>query len=95
MFTEKSIFELQLFIMELKFVTDEKGRQIEVIVPIAEWRKMEKKAVAAKRTSPKKPANEQFKKALKKKLAEGLKQVKLHQEGKIKLKSARQLLNEL
>lgn len=85
--------------MELKFITDEKGRQIEVIVPIAEWKKLEKKTSAkkavAKKTAPKKPANEKFKKELKKKLADGLKQVKLHQEGKIKLKSLDELIHEL
>jgi hypothetical protein len=80
--------------MDLKFVTDEKGRQIEVIVPIAEWRKMEKQK-SGKKAVAKKTSNEKFKKKLKKQLEEGLKMVKLHQEGKIKLKSLDELINEL
>lgn len=40
-------------------------------------------------------ANEKFKKKLEKQLKKGLEQVKLHQEGKIKLKSLEDLINEL
>ena len=39
--------------------------------------------------------NAKFKRRIKKNIEEGLRLVNLHQQGKIKLKSARQLLNEL
>ena len=80
--------------MELKFITDESGRQIEVIVPIAEWRKIRKQKALKKKPSQK-PSNEKFRKELKKKLQEGFKQIKLHQAGKIKLKTLDELISEL
>lgn len=41
------------------------------------------------------PAKEKLKKRVKKDLEEGFRLIKLHEAGKVKLKSARQLLNEL
>ena len=41
-----------------------------------------------------KKSNEAFKKKLKKDLQQAFKEVELHQQGKIELKSARELLNE-
>ena len=79
--------------MYLKFITDEKGRPIEVIVPIAEWKKINKQS-AGKKTIPQ-PSNAKFQKELKKKLEEGFKLIKLHQAGKIKLKSIDELIREL
>lgn len=80
--------------MELKFITNEKGKQIEVIVPIAEWKKI-KERTSPKKKSLQKPSREKFKKELKKKLEEGFKQIKLHQAGKIKLKTLDELISEL
>ncbi len=76
--------------MELKFITDEKGNPVEVIVPIREWKNIEKKISSVKK-----------KKGLSKKqeILNGLKRsieaVRLHRQGKLKLKTAEDLLNEL
>ena len=80
--------------MELKFINDEKGKPVEVILPYTEWKRLDKLDAAVNKKT-KNAANEKFKKKIEKQLREGLKQVQLHQEGKIKLKSARQLLDEL
>lgn len=54
------------------------------------------KITSVSKTKKKKlTAKEKFKRKLKKDLTEGFRQIKLHQEGKIKLKSARELLDEL
>jgi len=91
---KQSIFEVNHSGMELKFITDEKGRQIEVIVPIAEWKKI-KKRQPPKKTASRKSSAKKFKRELKKTLEEGFKQIKLHQAGKIKLKTLDELISEL
>lgn len=76
--------------MELKFITDEKGKPLEVIVPIKAWKTIERKIGSVKK-----------KKRVSKKqeILDGLKRsieaVRLHRQGKLKLKTAEELLNEL
>lgn len=76
--------------MELKFITDENGNPLEVIVPIGEWKKIERKIGAGKGKR---------KTSKKQEILNGLKRsveaVRLHRKGKLKLKTAEQLLHEL
>jgi len=76
--------------MELKFITDENGNPVEVIVPIKDWRKIEKKMNPGKKKKQTTKTQE---------ILDGLKRsveaVRLHQKGKLKLKTAEQLLHEL
>lgn len=78
--------------MTLQFTYDNKGRKIGVFIPIGEWKKFAKKykELDSYKDDPI-PSKEEVLNSIK----EGLDQVKLHQEGKLALKTAQQLLDEL
>ncbi len=78
--------------MAMQYTYDNKGRTIGVFIPIGEWKKIAKKYKELDTpTDTPTPSKEDILNSIK----EGLEQVKLHQQGKIKLKTAQQLLDEL
>jgi hypothetical protein len=80
--------------MTLQYTYDNKGRAIGVFIPITEWKKITKKYKELETTNEDEympPTKQEVLNSIK----EGLEQVKLHQQGKIKLKTAQQLLDEL
>ena len=87
-----SYWLLRFVIMTLQFTYDNKGRKIGVFIPIGEWKKFAKKYKELDSyTADSIPSKEEVLKSIK----EGLDQAKLHHEGKLALKTAQQLLDEL
>ena len=80
--------------MTLQYTYDNKGRAIGVFIPILEWKKITKKYKELE-TPEEEVDTPPTKQEILDSIRDGLKQVKLHQQGKIKLKSAKQLLDEL
>jgi len=78
--------------MTLQYTYDNKGRALGVFIPISEWKKITKKYKELDVTTDEAPPT---KDEILKSIAEGIQQAKLHQQGKIKLKTAQQLLDEL
>ena len=77
--------------MSLQYILDSKGEKTGVFIPIKEWERLKKTFKELKKEPVTDTSNEEITEDLK----EALDQVKLHQEGKVKLKSARELLDEL
>ncbi len=80
--------------MTMQYTYNDKGKPIGVFIPISEWKKLKKKykeLEAEEEVEEAPPTKEEILNDIK----EGLKQVKLHQQGKIKLKTAQQFLDEL
>jgi hypothetical protein len=79
--------------MTLQYTYDNKGRAIGVFIPISEWKKITKKhrdlTIEEENYIP--STKEEVLNGIK----EGLKQVKLHRQGKLKLKTGQELLDEL
>ena len=77
--------------MNLQYVSDNKGKKTGVFIPIDDWKILQKHLSDL--------VNLEYQEPTKAEILEGLrdafKEVKLHQEGKIKLKPARELLHEL
>lgn len=76
--------------MELKYITDESGKPIEVIVPIAEWEKIKKKKSPGKATGRK-----NTKSGLLGEIREAVTNLNLVKKGKLKAKPLKELLDEL
>jgi hypothetical protein len=78
-------------IMNLQYVSDNKGKKTGVFIPIEDWEILLKHLNGLD--------NIEFQEPTKAEILEGLKnafnEVKLHREGKIKLNPARELLHEL
>ena len=77
-----------------QYTYDNKGRAIGVFIPILEWKKMTKKYKELKIGEEENnipPTKTEILRSIK----EGLQQVQLHQQGKIKLKTAQEQLDEL
>jgi hypothetical protein len=79
--------------MTLQYTYDNKGRALGVFIPISEWKKITKKYkdLNTPEVEDEPPARQEILQSIK----DGIHQVKMHQEGKIKLKTAQQLLDEL
>ena len=79
--------------MTLSYTYNNKGKAIGVVIPISEWKKLKKKykELDSIEDEDKAPTTEEIYEGIR----QGLKEIKLHQEGKLKLKSAQQLLDEL
>ena len=78
--------------MTLQYTYDNKGRTVGVFIPISEWKKITKKYKSldvANDDVP--PTKDEILKSIK----DGMQQVKLHRQGKVKLKTAKELLDEL
>lgn len=78
--------------MTLQYTYDSKGKKLGVFIPISEWKKIAKKYKELDEAANENPPTRQ---EILDSIKEGLEQVKLHQQGKIKLKTAQQLLDEL
>ena len=78
--------------MTLQYTDDNKGRTVGIFIPIGEWKKITKKYKELNTTEEDLPPT---KEEILKSIKEGIQQAKLHQQGKIKLKTAQQLLDEL
>ena len=77
--------------MSLQYILDNKGKKTGVFIPIEEWERLKKTFKDLEKEKVKSPTKSDILNGLK----EALEEVKLHQEGKIKLKSARELLDEI
>jgi hypothetical protein len=78
--------------MTLQFTDDNKGRKIDVFIPISKWKKFAKKYKELDTYGDDPiPTKEEVLNSIK----EGLAQVNLHQEGKLALKTAQQLLADV
>lgn len=78
--------------MTMQYTYDSKGKKLGVFIPIGEWKKIAKKY---KELDDAANDNVPTKQDILNSVKEGLEQVKLHQKGKLKLKTAQQLLDEL
>ncbi|GAB4048418.1 hypothetical protein [Spirosoma litoris] len=77
--------------MNIQYISDRKGKRTGVYIPIKEWEKITKRYdLPVEEEEP-----ELTKDQLVSNIREALEEVKLAKEGKVKLKSARELLNEL
>ncbi len=79
--------------MSLQYTYDNKGRALGVFIPISEWKKIAKKYKDLE--SPAETDAPPTKQEILNSIKEGIRHAKLHQKGKIKLKTAQQLLDEL
>ena len=73
--------------MELQYITDNKGHKSAVQLPINDWLKIQKQLKELEKL--------QDKKAFFADLIEAVEEVKLAKQGKVKLQSAKDFLNEL
>ncbi|WP_173380610.1 hypothetical protein [Leptospira mayottensis] len=76
-----------------KFITDHKGKKLSVVISIKEFNTLLKELQNARRSraNDKEPTKKEILASIK----QGMKEVELHKQGKIKLKSAKELLDEL
>ncbi len=81
--------------MTMQYTYNDKGKPIGVFIPISEWKKLKKKYKDLDAEEDGADDVPPSKEEIFNDIREGLKQIKLHQEGKIKLKTAQQLLDEL
>lgn len=80
--------------MNVQYISNQKGQRTAVIVPIQEWNKIKKQLDLPANTT-KEDNTAISKDELLADIKEALREVKLSKEGKIKLKSAWDLLDEL
>ncbi len=78
--------------MTAQYTYDSKGRPLGVFIPINEWIEITEKYKELGEPTQELPPSKQ---EIIDSIQEGLRQVKLHGEGKIKLKTAKQLFDEL
>jgi hypothetical protein len=79
--------------MNLHYITDNKGNKTDVVIPINDWEQL--KARFEELENIEDDYTEPTKEEILNGLKEALEEVKLHQEGKLQLKPARDLLNEI
>ena len=84
--------------MNVQYISDHKGKRTAVVLPIKEWNKIKKQLDIP--TDNEREERDEDGLALNKAaiiadVKEALEEVKLYKQGKIKLKSARELLDEL
>lgn len=77
--------------MNLQYISDNKGKKTGVFIPIDDWKIIQKYLFGVVELDYKEPTKAEVLEGLK----NAFNEVKLHREGKIKLKSARELLHEL
>ena len=77
--------------MNLQYISDNKGKKTGVFIPIDDWKILEKHLSAVVDLEYQEPTKAEILEGLK----NAFKEVKLHREGKVKLKPARELLHEL
>jgi hypothetical protein len=77
--------------MKLQYVSDNKGKKTGVFIPIADWNILKTHLAGIAELNIDEPTKAEILEGF----TEALQEVKLHREGKVKLKSARELLHEL
>ncbi|MEZ4776025.1 MAG: hypothetical protein R3D00_22805 [Bacteroidia bacterium] len=77
--------------MRLQIIQDSKGKTTGVYIPINEWKQLKKQYRGLEMLEYEAPTKEQILQELK----EALQQLKLVEEGKLKARPAKELLNEL
>lgn len=79
--------------MKLQIIQDSKGKATGVYIPISEWKKLKKqyKDLEALELEYEEPTKEQILQELK----EAVNELKLVEQGKLKARSAKELLDEL
>ena len=77
--------------MSFQYILDNEGKKTGVFIPIKEWKRLEKKFNELKEEEIIDLSREEIAEGLK----EALDQVQEHRKGKVQLKSARTLLDEL
>lgn len=77
--------------MALQVIQDGKGRPAGVFIPIDQWKMLKKQYRDLEELEYEAPTKEQILQELK----EAAEEVRLHKQGKLKLKTAQELLSEL
>jgi len=77
--------------MKLQYVSDSRGKKTGVFIPISDWNILKSHLSGVIGVDIEEPTKAEILKGF----SDALNEVKLHREGKIKLKSARELLHEL
>ncbi|EKR57027.1 MULTISPECIES: hypothetical protein [Leptospira] len=75
-----------------QYITDDKGKKLSVVLSIKEYQNLLKELENIRHNIKEK---EPTKKEILDGIKQGLKEVELHRQGKLKLKSAKELLDEL
>lgn len=79
--------------MSLQFISDNHGNKVSVVIPIQDWNKLKKQYKVLEKLET--DDNETTKESIISDLKEAVDQLSLARQGKLKLKSARDLYNEL
>lgn len=77
--------------MELQIINDDQGNTTGVYIPIKNWKKLKKKYKDLESLENKEPSKQQLLQELK----QAVKEIKLIEEGKLKGRTAKALLDEL
>ncbi len=77
--------------MSLQIIQDSKGKPTGVYIPISEWKKLKKQYPDLEALEYEEPSKEQILQGLK----EAFQELKLIQQGKLKARPAKELLDEL
>lgn len=78
--------------MNLQYISDRDGNPISVVIPIQEWEALKKKYQGIEADIDQ---EEPSKDEIKENIRQGLRELKLIEEGKLKSRSAKEFLNEL
>ena len=78
--------------MNLQYISDRDGNPISVVIPIHEWEALKKKYQGIEADIDQ---EEPSKDEIKENIRQGLRELKLIEEGKLKSRSAKEFLNEL
>ncbi|AVQ12316.1 Uncharacterized protein XB16_1989 [Leptospira santarosai] len=74
-----------------QFITNDKGKKLSVVLSIKEFNTLLKELKDIRSNQDKEPTKKEILASIK----QGMKEVELHRQGKLKLKSAKKLLDEL
>lgn len=77
--------------MNVQYLINSKGKKTAVLVPVKDWLAIEKKLDGIEDEDYEEPTKAEILEGIK----QGLKEVKLHREGKIKLQSFDEFIREL
>ena len=78
--------------MNLQYISDRHGNPVSVIIPIQEWEALKKKYQGIEADIDQ---EEPSKDEIKENIRQGLRELKLIEEGKLKSRPAKEFLNEL
>ena len=78
--------------MNLQYISDKNGNTISVVIPIHDWEVIKKKYKGIEKELN---YSEPSKKEIKENIRQGLRELKLIEQGKLKTRPAKEFLNEL